>query len=219
MANKSIPQSAGTSILNLSKRPTAFSYDYSQTYPCWRIGHFDFSGKWGINNLGKFRFVYTAEMLEIVATKDDNNLSSTLDKLNNKQFASIKVFWNDFKREYSQDIPISLVECIEKTFIYNAFVEKIYPKLQTFEENTWDEIRQYSHRKKDKSASNNHFVSIQDLSKEAQERLNELGYSDRSEIYSLRLEGTIRIYGFREMNYMDIIWVDLNHEVYKPHKR
>ena len=59
---------------------------------------------------------------------------------------------------------------------------------------------------------------VADMYEEAQDRLNTIGYSDRDEIYSLRLEGTIRVYGFREMNYLDIIWIDLNHEIYKMHR-
>ncbi len=215
MPSKSIPQSAGVSQSRINKNPSAISPDYSQTHPCWRIGHFDYEGKWGLNNLGQVKFIYTAEMLNIISDIDDNCLHSALDGLNNKRYPSIEKFWNDLKNCYHNQITISLIKCIEKTFVKNAFIEKIYPKLQAFEENTWDEIRLYSHRKKDKAASNNHNVSIQELDKEAQERLNELGYSDRSEIYSLRLEGKIRIYGFREMNFLDIIWVDLDHEVYK----
>lgn len=215
MAKKTIPQSAGNAHTDNKKTPTAITIDYLQTYPCWRIGNFDYKSKWGLNNLGKFKFTYSEAMLNIVISVDNERLNVALENLDSRYYSSLEAFWSDFKRNYSEeDIPINLIECIEKEAMNNAFVEKIYPKLKSFENNTWDEIRKYSHRKKDKSVSNNHNVSISKLCKDAQDRLIELGYSDYSEIYSLRLEGTIRLYGFRKMNYLDIIWVDLDHEVY-----
>lgn len=213
MAKKVIPQKAGNT-LEIKKTPKAVLVDYSQMHPCWRIGHFDYCSKWGLKNLGRFKFVYTEKILEIVTNFGDEDLHATLGSLDGR-FCSIKEFWQSFENLYTKHIPVTLVNCIEQNFVYNAFLEKIYPKLKIYEENTWDEIRQYSHRRGHDSVSNNHNVSIQNLSKEAQDRLVELGYSDRSEIYSLRLEGKIRIYGFREMNFLDIIWVDLEHEIYK----
>lgn len=214
MVKKVIPQRAGSVLSEIKKTPKAVSFDYSQMHPCWRIGHFDYCSKWGLNNLGRFKFVYTEELLEIVTNFGDEDLNSALESLDGR-LCSIKEFWQDFENIYTKHIPITLVNCIERNFVCNAFIEKVYPKLKIYEENTWDEIRMYSHRRGQDSVSNNHYVSIQKLNKEAQDRLVELGYSDRSEIYSLRLEGKIRIYGFREMNFLDIIWVDLEHEIYK----
>lgn len=215
MAKKTIPLSAGSANTDSKKTPTAITTDYMQTYPCWRIGNFDYKGKWGLNNLGKFKFTYSEVMLNIVVSIGDERLNEALENLDSRHYPSLGAFWTDFRRIYSEEnIPVNLIDCIEKEAMNNVFAEKIYPKLKSFENNTWDEIRQYTHRKKDKSVSNNHNVLISKLCKEAQDRLIDLGYSDYSEIYSLRLEGTIRIYGFRKMNYLDIIWVDLAHEVY-----
>ena len=149
---------------------------------------------WDVSNL------YIQKRLEIVTNFGDEDLNSALESLDGR-LCSIKEFWQDFENIYTKHIPITLVNCIEQNFVCNAFIEKVYPKLKIYEENTWDEIRLYSHRRGQDSVSNNHYVSIQKLNKEAQDRLVELGYSDRSEIYSLRLEGKIRIYGFREMNF------------------
>lgn len=215
MAKKTIPQSAGNTHTDSKKTPTAITRDYSQTYPCWRIGNFDYKSNWGLKNLGKFKFTYSEAMFNIVVSIGDEGLNTALEKLNSKHYSSLEAFWRDFGRNYSEKkIPVNLIDCIEKEAMNNAFAEKIYPKLKSFENNTWDEISKYSHRKKDKSVSNNHNVPISKLCKDAQDRLIALGYSDYSEIYSLRLEGTIRLYGFRKMNYLDIIWVDLDHEVY-----
>jgi hypothetical protein len=103
---------------------------------------------------------------------------------------------------------------IEDAIVNNVFIDKIYPKLIEFEKITWDEISQQSHQSKGKMKSNNHNVKIYDLSKRAIERLKNLKIEDRDEIYSLRLEGQIRIYGFKELNYLDILWIDLDHSVY-----
>ena len=43
--------------------------------------------------------------------------------------------------------------------------------------------------------------------------VEELKYNE-DYIFSLRLEGKVRIYGFRIQNYLEILWVDLNHEIY-----
>lgn len=67
--------------------------------------------------------------------------------------------------------------------------------------------------------SNNHPVQVCDLCEKARNRLVDLKLDDNDELYSLRLEGTIRIYGIRKENYLDIIWVDLNHEVYPVSQR
>lgn len=215
MPNKSIPSSAGNSNHSVNKIPNAFHPDYSQEHPCWRIGHFDYNSKWGLNNLGRFKFIFSEKILNIVSDNDDNKLYEVLDSLGSKQYSSIKLFWKDFYSKYNDSIPTSLVNAIQEASFNNAFTEKIYPKLKTFEDNTWSEIRQYTHRHKEKQKTNSHNVPIKNLIKEAQDRLEELGFSDRSEIFSLRLEGKIRIYGFLEKNFLDIIWIDLEHEIYK----
>lgn len=217
MSKKVVPPSASNTDGKASKIPKATKIDYAKQKPAWRIGHFDYKSKWGLNQLGTFTFVFGEKLLSLVI--DNEPLFKTLDDLNGKTYSSIDAFWGAFKSHYNgSEIPIEVVTTIEQNFFSNVFFEKIYPKLQSFEENTWDEIRLYTHRKGNGTASNNHYVLIKNLIKEAQDRLNTIGYSDRDEIYSLRLEGAIRVYGFREMNYLDIIWIDLNHEIYEVHR-
>ena len=90
-------------------------------------------------------------------------------------------------------------------------------RLSQFETMTWDEIRQQTHGGKGKSSSHN--IDVDDLNPKAKERLKILKFDDRDKIYSLRLEGTVRIFGFKELNYLDIIWIDLNHEVCPSKKK
>lgn len=216
MIPKQIPNSVKNTPENNNKRPIANSPNFSTYYPCWRLGHFDIESKWGLSSLlGEFTFNYTTDLMSSVLVMMDEELNTALEQVNNNTFTNIHDFWSKIENLYNNSLPPKIIREIEEGLTRNVFFKKIYPKLKTYENNTWDEIRQYTHRGKgNANKSNNHFVSIDKLSKEAQERLNILGFSDRSEIYSLRLEGKIRIYGFRELNYMDIIWIDLNHEIY-----
>lgn len=209
---RQIPSGASANSGNNKRLPTSITPDFQLYHPCWRFGNFDIDSKWGLKSLlGKFRFSYTEELLNAVFNLNLERLNDVLTQLDGNEFETIEDFWSSLTI-CETDLPISILKHISNSLFRNAFFEKIYPKLKIFENNTWEEIRLYTHGKNNKS--NNHNVSIQNLCKEARDRLDELGYSDRSEIYSLRLEGKIRIYGFKELNYLDIIWVDFNHEIY-----
>lgn len=211
MARK-IPASAGNNQENKSKKnPISNAPDFQSYHPCWRFGNFDFGSKWGlVNLLGKFKFIYTEDLLSEIINSNLDSLDKILTNINGKEFETLDNLWSHIN-QCGHTVSIEIIRLISKSLSRTVFFDKIYPKLQTYEKNTWDEIRLYSHGN---GKSNNHNVSIQNLCKEAQDRLEYLGFSDRSEIYSLRLEGKIRIYGFKELNYLDIIWVDLSHEIY-----
>lgn len=209
---RQIPASAANNTDRNSKRsPSSVTPDFQSHHPCWRFGNFDIDSKWGLKSLlGRFKFEYSHTILEIVVRLNLEELNSCLEELDGKEFDNVEDFWEAINVKISS-VPVEAIKEISNFLFRNNFFEKIYPKLKIYENNTWEEIRQYSHGN---GKSNNHNVSIMNLCKEARDRLDKMGYSDRSEIYSLRLEGKIRIYGFKEMNYLDIIWVDLNHEIY-----
>ncbi len=91
--------------------------------------------------------------------------------------------------------------------------ETIFDKLKSFESMTFDEIfyknQHNNHRIKDKSK----------MLKFVLERLSYLKLSKDLEIYSLRLEGDMRIYGFIESNIFYILWYDPKHELYPVAKK
>lgn len=209
---KSIPNSAA-SAEKKEKRPHAPSFDSANLNPCWRFSNFDKDGPWGLNSLLDFTFYYNTDTYEAVFNSGLQQLDSALDQLKGKEFKDRHDFWKKVKSLCTCDIPALVVDKIEDELVCNAFKEKIYPKLIQFEKITWDEIRQQSHRKGDAKKSNNHNIDIEKLIPEARARLKQLKFDDRDKIYSLRLEGTVRIFGFKELNYLDIIWVDLNHEI------
>lgn len=81
---------------------------------------------------------------------------------------------------------------------------EIIPKLISFEQRKWGDI--ISDKK------HNHWISYEKLSKEAQDRLIEIKlYYDA--LFSLRLTGTMRLFGYIENGIFYIIWYDPNHEV------
>ena len=81
---------------------------------------------------------------------------------------------------------------------------------------TWEDILQAKHGKQGKSS--NHNVDVASLLKEARDRLEELKLTDIDYLFSLRIKGTTRIYGIRNFDVLDIIWVDNNHEIYPVDK-
>ena len=86
---------------------------------------------------------------------------------------------------------------------------EILPKLQNFESMTWAQILQaIGGRAK---GNNSHFVSVERLTRQAKDRLAEIGQDDVSELFSLRLTGTTRIYGIRDRRALKLLWYDQHH--------
>ena len=91
--------------------------------------------------------------------------------------------------------------------------KEILPKLQGFESMTWIKIMQVSGGKAKGRGTNNHFISVEDLTRKAQNRLVEINQGDVDQLFSLRLGGTKRIYGIRDRRVLKLLWYDPNHEV------
>ena len=91
----------------------------------------------------------------------------------------------------------------------NMFSE-IIPKLISFEQRNWGDI--VSDKK------HNHWIECEKLSKPAQNRLIELKIYYES-LFSLRLTGTLRLFGYIENGIFYIIWYDSNHEICPSHKK
>jgi hypothetical protein len=81
----------------------------------------------------------------------------------------------------------------------------IIPKLISLERRTWGDIVN--------AKKQNHPVECRGLIKEAQQRLLEIKlYTDT--LFSLRLDGTMRLYGYIESGVFFIVWCDPNHEIF-----
>lgn len=96
------------------------------------------------------------------------------------------------------------------------FYGEILDKLISFEGLTWAQILSYSGGRR--NGTNNHFEDVSILSSEAQKRLEKLHiYVDQ--ILSLRLTGTLRIYGIMENGVFNVLWYDPLHEICPSTKR
>lgn len=211
MAKKEIPGKAIPDKLLSKEVIVTSSINYRQEFPCWRISKFDVNSKWGVSALGKFTFRCNSELEKKLF--ENEVLYDAIAELDGKKFASMSELWKRFHEVCNTDIPSEVIPLINGSISQSFFTEKIYPKLVEFEKMTWESIEKAVHGKRGKT--NSHFVKVENLIKEARDRLNDLGLSDIDEIFSLRLEGEIRIYGPRKLNYMEIIWVDPEHEIYK----
>ena len=86
---------------------------------------------------------------------------------------------------------------------------EILPKLQDFESMTWVEIMRAAGGRT--RGSNSHFVPAERLTRQAKDRLAEIGQDDVSELFSLRLTATMRIYGIRDRRALKLLWYDPYH--------
>ncbi len=91
--------------------------------------------------------------------------------------------------------------CGEK--IGGEFWSFIFPKLQSFERQTLADIFI-------KAKKQNHSIEVSQLNKAAQERLNELQIEAEA-VRSLRLSGSIRLYGILIGSVFNILWYDTEH--------
>jgi hypothetical protein len=74
---------------------------------------------------------------------------------------------------------------------------------------TWGELRGAAGGKS--SGTNHHSLPLDALSKSAQVRLSELSLDDVDAVFSLRLTGTIRVYGIKDGRVLRVLWYDKYH--------
>lgn len=85
----------------------------------------------------------------------------------------------------------------------------VIPKLSNFERQKWKEIMQ--------DKKHNHWINSSQFIKAAQDRIIEKKwYYD--ELFSLRLGGRMRLFGYIENGIYYIIWYDENHEICPSNK-
>jgi hypothetical protein len=86
---------------------------------------------------------------------------------------------------------------------------EVLPKLQAFESMTWAEIMAAAGGRS--RGTNSHPVDVARLSRRAKARLAEIQQEDVSELFSLRLTATTRIYGIRDRRALKLLWYDPHH--------
>jgi len=96
-----------------------------------------------------------------------------------------------------------------------GYIDSITEKLSNYEKMTWAEIDGAS---KSTKGSPHHFISVNDMIKEARERLDLL-HLTYEQYYSIALTGRIRLWGVLEDGIFHILWYDPNHEVCPSNKQ
>ena len=89
------------------------------------------------------------------------------------------------------------------------FIKIIKDHLHSFENMTWVTIKQASGGRK--NGTNSHPLPIEGFAKDAIKRLQELKLDDIAELFSLRLNNTVRLYGIKDGRVLRFIWHDPHH--------
>ena len=84
-----------------------------------------------------------------------------------------------------------------------CFLKNIWEKMHNFETMTWEEIL----------GPNNHAISIDDITKDAKERLRKLEHDDEETLVSFRITGEQRIWAIRSQDDAFLLWWDPKHEI------
>jgi len=74
---------------------------------------------------------------------------------------------------------------------------------------SWSELKQAAGGRS--SGTNNHSLPVDEFVKKAKKRLEELKLDDHDELFSLRLNNTLRLYGIRDGRVLRFVWHDPHH--------
>ena len=86
---------------------------------------------------------------------------------------------------------------------------EILEKLKHFENSTWPTLER----------GGSHFIPVDEVIKQAQERLQLLKLDDTDELFSLRLGGLERLWGLRSNDVFSLLWWDPHHEICPASKK
>jgi len=183
---------------------------YKELKVAWQIGLIDFETNWGYRSFtDKISFNFTTEILQSFDNLSEG-LYDILTEIDGKEFRNFEALFNAINNKCTI-ITKDEIKAIISSAKRQYFESKIYPKLKEFERKNWHELEAEKFGKNQKSK--HHTIAIGKLCKDAQRRLEVLKMNDIEGLFSLRLEGKLRIFGIRKFNYLQILWVDQEHEV------
>ncbi len=205
-------------VPQVKKEPKTEAFpNYKEMPPVWQIGCLDIEGRWGYKAFSDIvSFAISDELLEYLMNNNYSEIYGLLNELEHKDHSSVNDFLRKLGESKIEKLPLDCLTLISQQIQRYFFLSKIFPKLKEFEKLTWREIEDFKHGEKNKT--NSHSIEVSKLCREAQNRLKNLNMDDVDEIYSLRLDGKLRIFGLRELNCLKILWIDREHEVC-PSKR
>ncbi|MBF0097355.1 MAG: hypothetical protein HQM04_10070 [Magnetococcales bacterium] len=90
-----------------------------------------------------------------------------------------------------------------------GIISLLRQQLQSFESMTWSEIDRVSGGRI--VGTNHHSLTVDGFTKGARDRLDEIFKGKIEELFSLRINNTVRIYGIREGRVLKRIWHDPHH--------
>lgn len=214
MSPQKIIKDSFNPILNKNPKSKGDPAQYKNLNVSWQIGLIDFEGDWGYWSFSELiKFKITEYIENEVVGKISDEFHFALLEINNTKFKNISDLYDKLKQSAINESDINNISTIISNVKRNFFVDKIYPKLKEFENKNWYEIEQELFFGMGRNKTKHHSIKISDLSSAAQKRLTKLRITDVDSIFSLRLEGKLRIFGIRKFNYLQILWVDRNHEV------
>ena len=88
---------------------------------------------------------------------------------------------------------------------HELFWDDIWTKLKEFERWNWSDF----------GRSKNHYIPVDVLSKEAQQRLCEIEQDDIDGLFELRISKQERIFGIKDGLVFRVLWWDPKHTVYQ----
>lgn len=95
------------------------------------------------------------------------------------------------------------------------FAEHIIDKLQSYEQQTWQEILNASGGKAEGKGNNSHFIIGSQLPRDEKSLFIKSGYMEKYEkVFSLRLTGKERLIGFVDLNVFHVLWFDAEHKIF-----
>jgi hypothetical protein len=85
----------------------------------------------------------------------------------------------------------------------------ILKHLEALERMTWAQIKAQAGGRR--AGTNSHSLDVCDFCHDARKRLEEIGLDDCDNLFSLRLNNKLRLYGFRDGRVLQLIWHDPHH--------
>lgn len=141
--------------------------------------------------------------------REINPQKSTVQAVNPGNYDKLYPSWRFYRIKYTDRWRIDICD-------WTIWRDRILPALSDYEKLTWAEIKSAS--KSHGEGSKSHNVPVQELTKAARDELERMKI-ENDEIFSLRLNGVERVWGFLNCGVLELLWYDPQHEVCVSRKR
>jgi len=179
----------------------------------WQLSFIDDESRWGTNCLKKhFSLGSIDEIINELPDNIHNDLFDAVDELTGKRFDTISDLMLALINKSNNNITAVEQQIILHYISENPFWSDIYSKIRHFEITSWHTIERELFGKR-KRKTKHHNVSVSDIIPEAQKRLEKLRRDDIDELFSIRFDGKLRIWGIRKYSYLQVLWFDFYHEI------